>query len=99
MALLSILMVSHVRYPTFPRINIKSAKGVILLILTLCLLFTMIVFPEYTIFPLGLVYIGWGLLKEVFGSFVEEQPVEPVNMREKPVVLESKRNDSKNSSL
>ncbi|MFQ6104405.1 MAG: CDP-diacylglycerol--serine O-phosphatidyltransferase [Candidatus Glassbacteria bacterium] len=99
MALLSILMVSHVRYQTFPRINIKTLKGIVLLILIVGVISSMIIFPEYTIFPLGLIYIGWGLLKEVFGGFVEEPPVKAEPTRERPVVLERKKNGKESSSL
>jgi CDP-diacylglycerol--serine O-phosphatidyltransferase len=96
--ILSILMVSHVRYPTFPRINIKSIKGIVLLISILGLVSVMIIFPEYSIFPLGLMYIGWGLLKEVLGGFVEDPPEKANQIEEKPIVLEDKRNDKRNSS-
>ena len=94
----SILMVSHVRYPNFPRISVKSVRGIAVLIMSTSLIVAMIVFPEYTIFPFGTVYIGWGLLKEVLGGFFEDESKEEHRPGERPLVLEAKRNDKTLSS-
>lgn len=95
----SILMVSHVRYPNFPRISVKNMKGIGVLVTSTVLILTMIVFPEYAIFPLGTIYIAWGLLKEILGGFFEDELKDSQRPVEKPLVLEAKRNDRTISSL
>ncbi len=99
LVILSILMVSNVRYPAFPRINIRVFKGIATLITVLAMIMTMVIFPEYVIFPFGLAYICWGLFREVFGGFVEESQSDDSKTGEKPVLLNGKRNDRKKSSL
>jgi CDP-diacylglycerol--serine O-phosphatidyltransferase len=89
----SILMVSQVRYANFPRIHVRSLRGIAVLVVITTLILVMIVFPDYAIFPLGTVYISWGLLKEVLGGFFEDDTKESQRSGERPLVLEAKRND------
>jgi len=59
--LLALLMVSNVRYPKFPSIGLRSAKGIFGLAVHLAILIGGIFFPAYFLFPLGLVYMGFGV--------------------------------------
>jgi len=96
--LLSILMLSHIRYPVFPRIDIKSIKGAVMLFIILGLITAMIVFPEFTLFPFGLCYIVWGLSKELFSSFIVDHSTRDDQSNEAPVLLKKKEDDRTNSS-
>ena len=55
MLLLALLMVSNVKYPKFPPIGLRSAKGLFGLAVHLAILLGGILAPEYFLFPLGLV--------------------------------------------
>lgn len=59
--LLALLMVSNVRYPKFPSIGLRTAKGIFGLAVHLAVLIGGVVFPAYFLFPLGLVYMGFGV--------------------------------------
>ena len=59
--LLALLMVSNVRYPKFPQIGLRSAKGIFGLVVHLTILIGGIFFPEYFLFPLGLFYMTFGV--------------------------------------
>jgi len=97
--LLSILMVSHVRYPVFPRIDIKSVKGSVILVAILGVLLAMVIYPEFTLFPCGLAYIIWGLAKELFNSLVIDQVTKNDQQNDKPVLLKKREDDKQNSSM
>ncbi len=63
MLLLSVLMVSTVKYPRFPPIGFRSVKGVVGLLLHLGILIAALVKPAEVLFPLGLAYLGFGLVR------------------------------------
>ena len=63
MVLLSLLMVSTVGYPRLPSIGFRSAKGLMGLALHLIILTCALLFPSKFLFPLGLSYLAFGLLR------------------------------------
>ncbi len=97
--ILSILMVSQVRYPTVPKIRIRTIGGIAKLVTLLAMIAAMIVYPEYTLFPFGFLYILGGLLKEVIGSSIDDAGQKSDRSVDRPIILEGKRNDKDESSL
>ena len=83
MVALSILMISNVPYPSFPRTGFRSlrALGATLVVLgSIVLLVTRKL--EY-FFPLSLVYVAWGLIRWIFsGLFERRQPTVPYDLSE-----------------
>jgi hypothetical protein len=82
MLLLAVLMVSNVKYPKFPPIGIRSAKGLLGLAVHLAILLGGILAPEYFLFPLGLFYMGFGLVRAtVLGLMERPEPGPAVEER------------------
>jgi len=79
MLLLALLMVSNVKYPKFPPIGLRSAKGRIGLLVHLVILVGALLAPEYFLFPLGLAYVALGLIRATVLGLMERegQPAEP----------------------
>ena len=76
MLLLAVLMVSNVKYPKFPPIGIRSAKGLFGLAVHLIILLGGIFAPEYFLFPLGLFYVAFGIVRAtVLGLMERPEPV------------------------
>ncbi len=71
MVLLALLMVSTVKYPRFPAIGFKTIKGVLGLLLHLVILVCALAFPSYFLFPLGLSYLTFGLVRHAILGFIE----------------------------
>lgn len=71
MVLLSLLMVSTVKYPRFPAIGLRTIKGVLGLVLHLVILAGALAVPSYFLFPLGVTYLTFGLLRHAVLGFVE----------------------------
>ena len=69
--LLSVLMVSGVKYPKFPHIGLRSWRGRFGLVFTLCVLAGAILVPEQFFFPLGLAYIAFGLVRATVLGLME----------------------------
>jgi CDP-diacylglycerol---serine O-phosphatidyltransferase len=75
MLLLALLMVSNVKYPKFPPIGVRSAKGLFGLAVHLAILIGGLVAPEYFLFPLGLAYMIFGLARAtVLGLMERTEP-------------------------
>ena len=80
--LLAVLMVSNVKYPKFPPIGIRSARGILGLVVHLVILLGGILAPEYFLFPLGLAYMAFGLVRAtVLGLMERPEPLTVVNER------------------
>ncbi len=83
MAGLSILMISNVPYPTFPRTGFRSLRAIgasVLVIGAIALLVSRRL--EY-FFPISLIYVAWGLVRWVFfGLFERRQPTLPYDLSE-----------------
>jgi CDP-diacylglycerol---serine O-phosphatidyltransferase len=79
MLLLAVLMVSNVKYPKFPPIGIRSRKGIFGLIVHVVILLGGLIVPEYFLFPLGLFYVGLGIVRAtVLGLMERPEPLVPV---------------------
>jgi CDP-diacylglycerol--serine O-phosphatidyltransferase len=82
MLLLAVLMVSNVKYPKFPPIGIRSARGIFGIAVHLAILLGGILAPEYFLFPLGLFYMAYGLARAtVLGLMERPEPVSVVDER------------------
>jgi CDP-diacylglycerol--serine O-phosphatidyltransferase len=83
MFMLSVLMISNVPYPVFPRTGFRSLRAIgatVLLIGSMILLATRRL--EY-FFPFALIYVAWGLVRWVFsGLFERRQPTIPYDLSE-----------------
>ena len=82
MLLLAVLMVSNVKYPKFPPIGIRSRKGIFGLTVHLIILIGGLVAPEYFLFPLGLFYVAFGIVRAtVLGLMERPEPVPVIDER------------------
>jgi CDP-diacylglycerol---serine O-phosphatidyltransferase len=82
MLLLAVLMVSNVKYPKFPPIGVRSLKGILGLMVHLIILLGGLLAPEYFLFPLGLFYMAFGIVRAtVLGLMERSEPVPIVDER------------------
>jgi CDP-diacylglycerol--serine O-phosphatidyltransferase len=82
MLLLAVLMVSNVKYPKFPPIGVRSARGIFGLVVHLLILLGGLLAPEYFLFPLGLFYMTFGLARAtILGLMERPEPVAVVDER------------------
>jgi hypothetical protein len=72
--------VSNVKYPKFPSIGLRSARGLFGLVVHLVILFGAIFAPEYFLFPLGLFYMAFGIVRATVLGLIERP--EPAGMVE-----------------
>jgi CDP-diacylglycerol---serine O-phosphatidyltransferase len=80
--LLALLMVSNVKYPKFPPIGVRSARGILGLVVHLLILLGGLLVPEYFLFPLGLFYMAFGLTRAtVLGLMERPEPMGVVEER------------------
>jgi CDP-diacylglycerol--serine O-phosphatidyltransferase len=70
MIALTILMVSNVRYAHFPRASVRDARGLLGLVVLLCILFFGIWRPGEFFFLLGLAYMTYGVVRAVVLGFL-----------------------------
>ncbi|HWC73615.1 MAG TPA: CDP-diacylglycerol--serine O-phosphatidyltransferase [Gemmatimonadales bacterium] len=69
MIALTILMVSNVHYPTLPRAGFRTASGLLgLLLIVVILVFGIWKHDEF-LFPLGLVYVTYGVVRAIVLGF------------------------------
>lgn len=69
--LLAVLMVSNVKYPRFPTAGFRSIPQLIGLSLYLIILAGGIFIPEYFLFPVGLTYVAYGVLRAVIHNLTD----------------------------
>ena len=74
MVLTSVLMLSHVPYAKFPRIDLRSRRGVVRTSSVAALIVVLLLFPAYGFFPILIGYTLWGLLRSVFLGLLERLP-------------------------
>jgi CDP-diacylglycerol--serine O-phosphatidyltransferase len=80
--LLALLMVSNVKYPKFPPIGIRSGRGIFGLAVHLVILLGGLLVPEYFLFPLGLFYMAFGLVRAtVLGLMERPEPMGVIDER------------------
>ena len=63
---LSLLMVSTLRYHGLKEMNFKEKKPFWVLIIFVLVLFTLLITPEYAIFVFSMIYISWGLIENAY---------------------------------
>jgi CDP-diacylglycerol--serine O-phosphatidyltransferase len=73
MLLLAVLMVSNVKYPKFPPIGLRSGKGRFGLAVHLVIFLGAVLAPEYFLFPLGLFYVTFGIVRATVLGLMERQ--------------------------
>ncbi len=82
MLLLAVLMVSNVKYPKFPPIGLRSKKGIFGLTVHVVILLGGLFAPEYFLFPLGLFYVAFGIVRAtVLGLMERPEPVPVMDER------------------
>jgi CDP-diacylglycerol--serine O-phosphatidyltransferase len=75
--LLSLLMVSNVKYPRFPPIGFRSVRGRFGLAVHVIIIGGGLLWPASFLFPLGLVYMAFGVLRAFVLGLMERN--EPAN--------------------
>lgn len=81
MLLLAVLMVSNVKYPKFPPIGLRSAKGRFGLAVHLAIFLGAVLAPEYFLFPLGLAYVIFGVARATVLGLMEREQAIPIEER------------------
>ena len=71
MVALAFLMVSSVPYPAWPTFSIRTIRGVAGLTAFLALLLGLVFLPQEFFFPVGVVYVLYGILRAVVLGLVE----------------------------
>jgi len=74
MVLIGVLMVSHVPYAKFPKIGLRSARGIAMTVVVLAGLFAALSMPRYYFFLAGLLYVTWGLVRSVLLGLLDRLP-------------------------
>jgi CDP-diacylglycerol--serine O-phosphatidyltransferase len=73
--LLSLLMVSNVKYPRFPPIGFRSPRGLFGLAVHVIILGGGLLWPASFLFPLGLFYMAFGVVRAfVLGLMERSEP-------------------------
>ena len=75
MVLLSLLLVSTVKYPRFPSIGFRTVKGLLGLALHLVILVCSLLVPQYFLFPLGLGYMTFGVTRAAILGLLDRPDV------------------------
>ena len=92
MILLSILMVSNVRYATLPRAGFRSVKGLLGLATILFILIFGLLEHDAFFFPLGAAYMAYGILRAaLLGFFFEAAEDEEAETAGPIVIRDSER--------
>lgn len=90
MILLTILMVSNVRYATLPQAGLKSVRGILGLVLILSILVFGVWKHDVFFFPLGIAYMGYGVGRAaLLGMFVEPEEDEDAEIAGPIVIRET----------
>lgn len=87
MILLTILMVSNVRYATFPRAGFRSVKGLLGLATILFILIFGLLEHDAFFFPLGVAYMAYGILRATLLGFFAEAAEDPDTEIAGPIVI------------
>ncbi len=87
MILLTILMVSNVRYATVPRAGVRTVRGLLGLATILFVLVLGILEHDAFFFPLGIAYMTYGVLRAALLSFFAEPEEDEEAEVAGPIVL------------
>ena len=80
MIVMAVMMVSTVKYPKFPPIGFRSVKGLLGSAFHLLCIVAGLTVPEYFLFPLGITYLAFGLVRFVLLATVERPETAPVTL-------------------
>ncbi|HZI22834.1 MAG TPA: CDP-diacylglycerol--serine O-phosphatidyltransferase [Gemmatimonadales bacterium] len=89
MILLTILMVSNVRYATMPRAGVRTVRGLLGLATILFIVIFGILEHDAFFFPLGIVYITYGVLRATLLGFLVEGDDEEADIAGPIVITDS----------
>ena len=70
----SLLMVSHVPYPVWPKPGLRTPRGLVTLVVSLVAITLILAVPEYFIFQFIFLYILFGLIRAALLGFLERRP-------------------------
>jgi CDP-diacylglycerol--serine O-phosphatidyltransferase len=70
---LSFLMISNVPYPAMPTFSIRTLRGVLGLVLFIGLIFGLIFLPKDFFFPVGMLYVLYGIVGAVIRGMLDRQ--------------------------
>ena len=94
MILLTILMVSNVRYATMPRAGVRSLRGLLGLATILFILIFGVLEHDVFFFPLGITYMAYGVLRAaLLGCFADAAEDEEAEIAGPIVITNGKRGD------
>ena len=71
---IALLMVSHVPYPVWPKLGLKTWRGVLGIAYSLAVLAAAIWVPAYFFFPYGIAYATFGIARAVFLGLQDRLP-------------------------
>jgi CDP-diacylglycerol--serine O-phosphatidyltransferase len=74
MAGLAFLMISNVPYPVIPTFNVRTLRGALGLVVLIGLVFGMIFLPKDFFFPVGMLYVTYGVVAAVLRGLLERPP-------------------------
>lgn len=74
MAGLAFLMISNVPYPVIPTFNVRTLRGAIGLIVLVGLVIGMIFLPKDFFFPVGMLYVTYGVVAAVLRGLLDRPP-------------------------
>jgi CDP-diacylglycerol--serine O-phosphatidyltransferase len=77
MLALGVLMISNVPYPAWPTFSVRTLRGVIGLVAFIALLLGLIFLPQEFFFPVGVVYVAYGIARAAVLGLVERGDDEP----------------------
>jgi len=89
MILLTILMVSNVRYATFPRAGFRTVKGLLGLATILFIVIFGLFEHDAFFFPLGFAYMAYGILRATLLGFFAEAAEDPETEIAGPIVIQN----------
>jgi CDP-diacylglycerol--serine O-phosphatidyltransferase len=72
--LIGVLLVSHVPYARFPKIGLRTRKGIVNTVVVLAGLFAALTIPRHFLFSLLVLYVAWGLVKSVLLGLLDRLP-------------------------
>ncbi len=81
MAALALLMISDIPYPAWPTFSLRNLRGVLGLLLFIALLMGLIFLPREFFFPVGMLYVTYGIVAGAVSGLLERAPrdaAEPV---------------------
>jgi hypothetical protein len=74
MAGLAFLMISNVPYPVIPTFNVRTLRGALGLIVLIGLVFGLIFLPKDFFFPVGMLYVTYGVVAAVLRGLLDRPP-------------------------